>query len=190
MAKRTRDPEGRRNSILSAAAELIREIGVSAVTHRKVAERAKVPLGSTTQYFASLADLVAEALTGMLTEQEKNLHDLVSDLQQAEDPASFLAELVERCYSDPKLLRNELSFWLLSTTHPKLKRLMHWNDNTLVEALTQISTRQRAQAVMIHLHGLMLHCILHERGIPRAEMEESFRQLLSAPVTEPPPGDP
>ena len=64
MAKRSRDPEGRRSTILLAAGELIREIGVSAVTHRKVAEKAQVPLGSTTQYFASLTDLIAEALTG------------------------------------------------------------------------------------------------------------------------------
>ena len=55
--RRRRDPEARRREIVTAAAELIVEIGVDALTHRKVAARAGVPLGSTTQYFATLDDL-------------------------------------------------------------------------------------------------------------------------------------
>ena len=52
-----RDPEGRRRAIIDAAAELIVDSGASSLTHRAVAARAGVSLGSTTQYFSSLDEL-------------------------------------------------------------------------------------------------------------------------------------
>lgn len=55
-ARRRRDPEARRREIVTAAAELIVEVGAEAVTHRMVAARADVPLGATTQYFDTLDD--------------------------------------------------------------------------------------------------------------------------------------
>ncbi|MBI9113955.1 TetR/AcrR family transcriptional regulator [Sanguibacter suaedae] len=51
----------RRDAITSAAADLVLELGPGALTHRTIATRAGVPLASTTYYFSSLDDLVAEA---------------------------------------------------------------------------------------------------------------------------------
>ncbi|RRD06643.1 TetR family transcriptional regulator [Arachnia propionica] len=181
VAKRTRDPEGRRNLILRAAGELIREIGVSALTHRKVAERAKVPLGSTTQYFASLTDLIAEALTGMAEQREAMLDEVAQDIIQAEDVASVLADLVEDAISDPTLLRNELSFWLCYAIHPKLEGLMRSSDEVVLRTLSQISTPEQARAIVVHIYGVMLHIAVHGRTMPREEMKASFRRLLSDP---------
>ena len=111
MAKRTRDPEGRRKKILQAAGELIEEIGISAVTHRKVAERARVPLGSTTQYFKSLTDMLAEALTGLEEEREEKL----AELNEVDDPVGLVADMVMESLADLKRTRNEMSFALLYT---------------------------------------------------------------------------
>ncbi|MGW0227838.1 TetR/AcrR family transcriptional regulator [Actinopolymorpha singaporensis] len=47
--------------MVAAAADLLEDAGVDAVSHRAVARRAGVPLGSTTYYFASLDDLWAAA---------------------------------------------------------------------------------------------------------------------------------
>ena len=124
VAKRTRDPEGRRKKILQAAGELIKEIGISAVTHRKVAERARVPLGSTTQYFRSLTDMLAEALTGLEEEREEKLVEFASELDEADDPVVLVVDMVMESLSDLKRTRNEMSFALLYTTHPKLRRFI------------------------------------------------------------------
>ena len=185
MAKRSRDPEGRRSTILLAAGELIREIGVSAVTHRKVAEKAQVPLGSTTQYFASLTDLIAEALTGLTADVQARLDQVAEELMAAEDVASVLADLVESTVADSTLVRNELSFVLLHTTHPKLKRYIRSDDEVVRQALTQLSSREQADAVIVHIHGLMLYSALLNRRVPRAEMEESFRRLLGQTPAQP-----
>jgi DNA-binding transcriptional regulator YbjK len=61
--KRTTDKgRARRTSIVQAAADLLTDGGPPAVTHRAVASRAGVPLGSTTYYFADRDELLAAAI--------------------------------------------------------------------------------------------------------------------------------
>jgi DNA-binding transcriptional regulator YbjK len=54
--------ERRRRALVAAAAGLLAEGGFDAVRHRAVAERAGLPLASTTYYFASLDELVVGAV--------------------------------------------------------------------------------------------------------------------------------
>ncbi len=58
----TEKGERRRAALVAAAAELLATGGFDAVRHRAVAERAGLPLASTTYYFASLDDLVVAAV--------------------------------------------------------------------------------------------------------------------------------
>lgn len=52
----------RRDELVAAAIELFAEGGARAVTHRAVARRAGLPPATTTYYFASIDDLLREAL--------------------------------------------------------------------------------------------------------------------------------
>src|SRR5690242_8335797 len=61
--RRQRDPEGRRQTIIDAATRVIADAGVAGLTHRRVAEVADVPVGSTTYYFKDLDELREAALT-------------------------------------------------------------------------------------------------------------------------------
>src|SRR4051794_34000809 len=54
--------ERRRAALVEAAAELLVEGGFDAVRHRAVADRAGLPLASTTYYFDSLDELVMAAV--------------------------------------------------------------------------------------------------------------------------------
>jgi DNA-binding transcriptional regulator YbjK len=54
--------ERRRQELVTAAAALLRSGGFDAVRHRAVAERAGLPLASTTYYFSSLEELVTAAV--------------------------------------------------------------------------------------------------------------------------------
>lgn len=53
--------QDRRQAIIDAAAEIIREEGPSAVSHRAVARRARCSLSATTYYFKGLDDLLYQA---------------------------------------------------------------------------------------------------------------------------------
>lgn len=57
----TRKGEARKQTIVEAAAAIIRESGSGAVTHRAVAERAGCSLSATTYYFKGLEDLLYQA---------------------------------------------------------------------------------------------------------------------------------
>jgi len=52
----------RRHALVAAAADLVIEQGLAALSHRAVAVRAGLPLASTTYYFSSVDDLRNEAL--------------------------------------------------------------------------------------------------------------------------------
>jgi DNA-binding transcriptional regulator YbjK len=60
MPTRRFDPQ-RRDRIVEAALDLIAEQGVAGTSHRKVAARADVPLGSMTYHFDSMDALLREA---------------------------------------------------------------------------------------------------------------------------------
>ena len=57
MATGHTDPR-RRERILAAALDLIAEEGVAGVSHRKIAARAGVPLGSMTYHFTGIDELL------------------------------------------------------------------------------------------------------------------------------------
>ncbi len=60
--RRANDPK-RREKIIQATLEAVKTYGVHAVTHRKIAAIAQVPLGSMTYYFAGMDALLSEAFT-------------------------------------------------------------------------------------------------------------------------------
>ncbi|GGY95519.1 TetR/AcrR family transcriptional regulator [Streptomyces poonensis] len=60
MATGHTDPQ-RRERIIDATLDLIAEEGVAGVSHRKIAQRAGVPLGSMTYHFAGIDEVLHEA---------------------------------------------------------------------------------------------------------------------------------
>ena len=60
MATGHADPQ-RRARIIAATLDLIADEGVAGVSHRKIAARAGVPLGSMTYHFDGIDDLLREA---------------------------------------------------------------------------------------------------------------------------------
>ncbi len=62
--RRTRrtDP-GRRDRIVDACLDVIADVGVAGASHRRIAARADVPLGSMSYHFAGMDELLREAFT-------------------------------------------------------------------------------------------------------------------------------
>ena len=90
--------ERRRYALVSAAAELLCEGGFDAVRHRAVAQRAGLPLASTTYYFSSLDDLIAKAVEHVGSREAEQLHTQVEGLPRrkrgAESTADVLVDLL------------------------------------------------------------------------------------------------
>ncbi len=86
----------RRGLLITAAAELVMEQGFAAVGHRSVAERAGVPLSATTYYFASLEDLLREAVEALAADWSAAARETLDRLPaRLAEPAQVAAALLD-----------------------------------------------------------------------------------------------
>jgi DNA-binding transcriptional regulator YbjK len=76
----------RREALLDATLTLIGEFGADAVTHRRVAERAGLPLASTTYWFDSKEQLLTEALAHAADADAERLRSAAEGILTAAGP--------------------------------------------------------------------------------------------------------
>ena len=180
-ATRRRDPAGRRRTILDAAAALVAERGVAALTHRAIAARAGVPLGSTTQHFASIEELREEALQQLADEIDEALariEPFVADMTR--DPSHAVTEILAFLH-DRRGVRSEIALITSGTTDPRLRALAtRWNDR-LIEMLAEHIGRDAALALSVYLDGATVHAGLHDAPLTRADLTRAFLALTRLP---------
>lgn len=180
--KGRRDPLARKNAIIWAAAELIKEHGPACLTHRSVAERAGVSLGSTTQYFTTLDELRKAAIDCIAKEIDEELQSLatfVIDLDKAPEQAA--ASVVE-FLNDPDQVKSEMALLNAGTIYPAMRDVARrWFDR-LVELLSGHLGAECATAIAIYLDGLTVHAALHRTPIKQAEVARTIRHLATMPT--------
>ncbi|WP_427869581.1 TetR/AcrR family transcriptional regulator [Leucobacter luti] len=182
---RRRDPAARRRAILEAAADLVVERGTAALTHRAVAARAGVPLGSTTQYFSSIDELREEALQLLATEIEEALSRMEPAISQVRtDPEAALAEAID-FLADRRAVLSDVALMTTATTDPRLRALaMRWTER-LIEMLEPHIGRERAGAIAIFLDGATLHAALTEAPMGRPELRRVLTALIAMEAPDP-----
>lgn len=104
-------PKGlrRRARLVEAAAELLMAGGVDAVRHRAVAERAGLPLASTTYYFGSLDDLLAAAVTHVSTTDAASISGRCESLPRRRRGAAATAEVLAEVFVGRDATREQLA---------------------------------------------------------------------------------
>ena len=76
----------RREALLEAALVLVAEVGPDAVTHRRVAETAGLPLASTTYWFASKDELLTAAVELAAARDIARISELIDASEPGDDP--------------------------------------------------------------------------------------------------------
>jgi DNA-binding transcriptional regulator YbjK len=184
--------ERRRQALVAAAAALLVEGGFEAVRHRAVADRADLPLASTTYYFHSLDELVAaaiehharaelvrgRALLEALPTERRDLDsviDLVLDQLLGPPAGDRDAELV--------LLRYER---LVATfRRPYLRPLMHALGTELRGLLQEVFARsgtpvdeRRLEHLIALVDGAVVNALIEVNPDPRAVARRMLRESL------------
>lgn len=77
--RRANDPQ-RREKIIQATLEAVKLYGIHAVTHRKIATLAGVPLGSMTYYFSGIDELLLEAFSSFTEIMSRNIRHFLAML--------------------------------------------------------------------------------------------------------------
>ncbi|RZT68306.1 TetR family transcriptional regulator [Leucobacter luti] len=189
-APRRRDPEARRREILAAAAELAAEHGPAALTHRAIAARAGVPLGSTTQHFASIDELREAALQQLADEIDESLESigpLVADI--VEDPSHAVAEILV-FLRDRRAVQSDIALIASGSTDQRLRALaLRWNER-LVEILTPTLGHDQALALSVYLDGATVHASLHEEPLSAEHLTRVFTALSRLPAAREVPARP
>ena len=181
--RRRRDPEARRHEIVVAAAELIVEVGVSAVTHRMIAARAGVPLGATTQYFATLDDLRSEALHHLVTEVDAGIDDIRIALEQRGAPPAVLAELLEQGLADARALEADRAVVTAAIDDPQLRALARrWSDR-MIGFLVPDYGIERATAASVFIDGVLWHARIHDEPLSTTLIENALTGILGTEPT-------
>lgn len=136
------------------------ETGTSTVTHRQVARRAEVPLGSTTQYFATLDDLRAAALAILVEGHDAELGRIGHELAASASPAETVARLVHDWMSSGDLARLETVLYTAAIRDAALRALALRRFDGFVAMLSRHTDPDTARAVAVFLDGATLHAVL------------------------------
>ena len=183
-AGRRQTPEGdeRRERILQAACDLLLADGFDAVTHRKVAARAGVALGSVGYYFGHRDDLLVAAVE-TLAETWLRISRAV-----AADPPDDLAHALVRLVAgdaDRDELRVQYERLVQSARMPELAaRTTAWTDElvelaaTLLERAGCSTLTPRAAVALVD--GLLLQHLTGTAQSPAEAAREELRKVLEA----------
>ena len=167
--------EQRRTELLKATLAVIEREGIAGVSHRAVAAEAAVSVASTTYHFATLDELVVDALRWAAEDLTAELHERVTELGAR--PADELARLVEHLlvYRRGRTLA-AYELYLLAARRPALREAAAaWLQPLTEIARTFTTNPQKASLVVAALDGLLLQSLVGARPFNHAD----FAALLS-----------
>ena len=187
----TARPRGaaRREALLEAALAIVAETGPDAVTHRRVAEAAGLPLASTTYYFASKEHLLTAALELAAARDITRLEAVIADRSAVADPlelitAVLLEPLAESGPSGRGPLLAAYALMLEAARRPALREIVaRWTEAyvaalaTLLQAAGSRQPRADAQLISAACDGLLIDQLAS--GVS-ADLRSRLRRLTRA----------
>jgi DNA-binding transcriptional regulator YbjK len=192
-SNQSKRPRGaaRREALLEAVLEIVAKVGAEAVTHRRVAEQAQLPLASTTYWFDSKEDLLTAAL-GLAAERDvARLHALVDRVREHEPVEAVLATVlgpVDEPSSRTSLLAT-YALLLEAARRPALQELARrWTDvyvetiGELLDRAGSVRPREDARLILSAADGLLLEQLTApDAEDPRPALARLVQILIRSP---------
>jgi len=169
--------------------------GVSGVTHRAVAARAGLPLSATSYFFASIDELVLEALRVFMAEFIERLDGVASAIaEQRLSPEQAADRLVDVLLAEPQspvVAQFEAYLEVTRRSEPpvEVKRAIAALERLAVAALTAAGASrpsEGARAFVALIDGFAMHRLAWPRGRrDRTELREAVLSLFIAYAMDP-----
>ncbi|OBI76660.1 TetR/AcrR family transcriptional regulator [Mycobacterium sp. E740] len=191
--------ERRRYALVSAAADLLCEGGFDAVRHRAVARRAGLPLASTTYYFSSLDDLIANAVEYIGEREAEQLRARLAMLSRrrrgAESTADILVDLLvdDVVGQRSEQLISRYERYIACARHPLLRdiqrRILRQRTDAVVEVIGRSGRSVRAEyltALVNAVDGAVVAALVADGDGPRATARATLIDVIDvlAPIDE------
>jgi DNA-binding transcriptional regulator YbjK len=180
-APRRFDPE-RRDRIIAATLDLIAEDGVAGVSHRKVAARAGVPLGSMTYHFASMGELLREAFEHFAASVSDRFEERLGDVASEQKAREAVADLVHLdVLGDPRDLVLTLELYTLAARQPVYRQINQDWMSASRRALEKHFDPDTARQLDALIEGLSIHRALAPQPHDRDLTLEAINRICSRP---------
>ncbi|OBI49370.1 TetR family transcriptional regulator [Mycobacterium kyorinense] len=184
--------ERRRYALISAAAELLCEGGFEAVRHRAVAQRAGLPLASTTYYFSCLDDLIASAVSHVGMLEVAQLRARVASLSRRrrgpETTADVLVDLLVGDDTGPRLIEQLISRYeryIACARLPALRDIQRRNLRQRVDAVADAIERsgrlvrlELVSALIYAVDGAVVSALVDDQQDPRAAARATVMDVI------------
>ena len=168
----------RREQILHATLEAIAEYGISGVTHRKIAQRADVPLGSMTYYFTGIDALLEEALSDFARQMSQTYRDYLAQATSQRAACEALTQVICGAQiTTPKNMELMYQLYAYASRRPGLKAIMQeWMQRSqqILEAWFDPAT---ARALDAFIEGMTLHYVIDRQPLSEAEIRAMVLRL-------------
>lgn len=177
--KRRHDPD-RRDRIIDAALEVIAQHGIAGTTHRRVAQVADVPLGSTTYHFAGIDDLLVETFrrfSASVSERFAQRLDRATTLDEAREAVVDL--ICGGLWATQRNMLLSFELYACASRNPRLKQVLQdWMAQSRA-ALQRHFPPRTARALDALLEGITIHNNASQNLISREEVREIVSKLTS-----------
>ena len=181
VARGPTDPT-RRDRIADAALAIALEQGVAAVSHRAVAERAGVPLGSTTYHFKSLDDLLVTAVERATEQYAADLRRWSRAITNGDaDLVEAICDYVDTALgADRQRTRAAYDLYFAALRRPALMAPARAWAAVTSRALEPHTSRAAARALNVLLDGVLIQALLGGAVMPRQELAAILQAVLTA----------
>jgi TetR/AcrR family transcriptional regulator, regulator of biofilm formation and stress response len=183
----------RREALLEATLRIVADVGADAVTHRRVAEVAGLPLASTTYYFGSKEELLTAALELAAQRDLERLREIAEDRRRLpaspDDAVAAAMGPSGQLPHDPAAGRRSLlaSYTLLleAARRPALQALTRrWTEaylttiSELLQRAGSASPDEHAQLLLAAADGMLIAQLsTGELQDPRPQLQRLARTL-------------
>ncbi|MCD0445370.1 TetR family transcriptional regulator [Glycomyces sp. A-F 0318] len=173
------DP-GRRERILDAALDVIAGSGVHKTTHRRIAARAGVPLGSLTYYFSGLDDLLAQAFIRLADTMSAHYRRTLEGAATREEAEAAVVELVcGPAYATSREMTLIFEMYGYANHHPEVMATARAWLHRSRASLSLHFPEEVCAALDVLIEGWPIHRVLEGAPLDRELVAAAVRALVS-----------
>lgn len=179
------DP-GRKERILDAALEVIADAGVHRTTHRRIAAKAGVPLGSVTYYFEGMDDLLAQAFARLSDTMSVRYRGTLESATSREEAESAVVDLIcGPAYGTSREMTLIFELYGYANHHPEVMEIARVWLHRSRESLKLRFPEQVCMALDVLIEGWPIHRVIEGAPLDRAVVAATVRAIVDGFVTEP-----
>ena len=176
-----------RARVLDAAIELLGTQGLKALTHRRIDDLAKLPPGSTSNYFRTREALLSGVADSILEREVAGMGATLAP-RTGEELLDALVALIDRTTEDQRTLTTaRLVLFMEASHHPSLRQTLDQGRAILQAALQRTLADLGApdpdastKAIMACAEGLILHRVTrHDNTDIRPVLDLVVRAALA-----------